>query len=190
MTIFAPLVHFSGTPLTEDPIRSLLPDPKQYMVENLGYCTLDPIQTDRRHFSIPVHQILWDYWQSLRGESNIARYDHIDPMDFNQAIGYVLLLEPNKDATDFRYRVYGSTVAERFGQEMTGRWLTDFGDTPGKLSLAQYPAVVKTRCPLYSEHDASNLEFHVTRWCRLILPMENKDGIIDRILVGTVPEAK
>ncbi len=190
MNNFASLSYYSGRINDDDPIRALLPVPDQFIVENVGYCTLFPNETEIHHFESVPHQILWEYWQNMRGGREIARYEQIDPMDFNRAIGFVLLLEPNKDVTDFRYRVYGSSVAQHFGQEMTGKWLSDFGDTPGKLSLAQYPAVVKIRKPIYSEHDAANLEFHVTRWTRLILPMENRDGVIDRILVGAVPQTK
>lgn len=188
MTPFSSFENFQGQQLDNDPLRAHLPDPGKYTVKNLNYCTLNPNLISDGDFLLSPHKILWNYWQSLRGAGDIAIYDQIDPMEFNRAIGFVLLLEPNKEATDFRYRVYGSSVAERFGQEMTGKWLSDFGDAPGKLSLAQYPIILANRIAVYSEHDAvTEMEFYLTRWCRLILPMQNRNGAVDRILVGAIP---
>ncbi|WP_169544753.1 PAS domain-containing protein [Sneathiella aquimaris] len=187
MTSFGPFTHYTGEVQANDPLREALPDPTQYFVKNLTYRALPTDETQDTDFLLKPHQILWNYWIEKKGDHQIARYKHIDPIDFNKAIGYVLLLEPNETNTDFRYRVYGSSVVDQFGQEMTGKWLSDFGDYPGKLSLAQYPQAVRLRCPLYSEHNAAHEGNQMSRWCRLILPMENMEGHINRILVGTVP---
>ncbi|GLQ07739.1 PAS domain-containing protein [Sneathiella chinensis] len=180
--------YYTGSCPDNDPIKAILPDQRDLKVQALSYCTLDPDQTREEDFDIPEHRILWTYWQGLRGDGTIARYSQINPEDFIKAIGNVLLLEPNENGTDFRYRVYGSNVAKLVGREMTGKWISEFGEVPGRLSLAQYPAVMKLKTPLYSEHTASYSASQSTRWCRLLLPMENRDGVLDRILVGTVPK--
>lgn len=58
--------------------------------------------------------------------------------------------------------------------------------TSARLFTLQYAALMKERCPIYSEHDAPLQVSTITRWCRLILPFCDENGSIDRILVGNV----
>lgn len=152
-------------------------------------CYIDPEQVELGNFLAEEHRILWDYWQSLRGQDPIPTYEWINPADFSKAMGYVLLMEPNEDFTDFKYRVYGSRIATRFGQEMNGRWASEFDGVQKDISITQYSLSAERERPIYSEHSYidGEEEYARTLWCRLIMPMKNKDGRIDRILVGNVP---
>jgi|GEM_PF-504725 len=148
---------------------------------------LQPDKMSADNFLLEEHKILWNYWDKLRRTDDIAAYDWINPAEFNKAIGYVLLMEPNESKTDFRYRVYGSRVADRFGLEMTGKWVSSFDGVQKILSISQYALSATVRRPIYSEHTFSRVEYTKTLWCRLILPMQNTNGDIDRILVGNIP---
>lgn len=150
-----------------------------------SYLLPDMVTTD--HFQLEEHRILWDYWNKHRRSGSVAEYDWINPAEFNRAMGYVLLMEPNEEVTDFRYRVYGSRVAERFGAEMTGKWVSSFKGVQKLLSISQYALSATVRRPMYSEHIFSRAEYTKTLWCRLILPMQNESGNLDRILVGNIP---
>ena len=153
-------------------------------------CYIDPDAVSDTNFAAEEHRILWNYWQKLRGSDKIPTYDWINPADFNKAMGYVLLMEPNDDFSDFKYRVYGSRIANRFGHEMNGRWTSEFYGVQKDISITQYSLSAKKECPVYSEHSYVNGEDEYARtlWCRLIMPMKNKDGKIDRILVGNYPD--
>jgi hypothetical protein len=62
-----------------------------------------------------------DYWQSKRrGELLPGRKD-IDPLDFPWALGLVCLLDVERYPLAFRYRLDGTTIAERYGADLTGR---------------------------------------------------------------------
>jgi len=148
---------------------------------------LQPDEISTEHFLLEEHRILWDYWNKHRRSGTVAEYDWINPAEFNKAIGYVLLMEPNEQKTDFRYRVYGSRVADRFGVEMTGKWVSSFQGIQKLLSISQYALCSNIGRPIYSEHIFSRAEYTKTLWCRIILPMQNTKGVLDRILVGNLP---
>lgn len=179
--------YFSGRLNEADPLRNFNRDLNIPEIKNLTCMSLKPAQVNTGDFKLEPHRIIWSYWQELRQNDDIASYTRIDPIAFNKAIGYVLLLEPNRENTDFKYRVYGSAIADRLGIEMTGKWVSEFTSGQKYLSLAQYPKTIDLRQPLYSEHFTETDPFHRTQWCRLILPMQNSNGDLDRILVGNVP---
>ncbi len=171
-----------------DLLRDLVQSIQLAEIKNLQCLTLDADNNQESDFKLETHRILWHYWQTLRGRNDIAVYDAIDPAAFNKAIGNVLLLEPKDDRSDFKYRVYGSSVANSFGAEMTGKYVSEFPGEQKKLSLAQYPKTLELRRPIYSEHHTSVHDYKTTRWCRLILPMQHREsGTLNRILVGVVP---
>lgn len=171
-----------------DLLRDLVESMQLADIKNLQCLMLDADSNQESDFKLEAHRILWHYWQGLRGENDIAVYDAIDPVAFNKAMGNVLLLEPKDDHSDFKYRVYGSSVANSFGAEMTGKYVSDFTGGQKELSLAQYPKTLELRRPIYSEHHIAAHDYKTTRWCRLILPMQHREsGALNRILVGIVP---
>lgn len=64
---------------------------------------------------------MYAYWRSkCQGERLPARKD-IDPLDFPWALGLVCLLDVERYPLTFRYRLDGTTIAERYGADLTGR---------------------------------------------------------------------
>jgi hypothetical protein len=178
---------FQGPVTTNDPMQEFCAEFKTNGISELNCVCIDPDTIQPSDFKLEAHQIIWQYWQTLRGKEKIATYNTIDPIAFNKAIGFVLLLEPNTDNTDFKYRVYGSVIADTLGVEMTGKWVSEFKGAQKYLSLAQYPKPLIHRCPIYSEHITHANEYQTVKWNRLILPMQNTQGEQNRILVGNVP---
>lgn len=181
--------HFTG-PLSVDGLQAAMPPPQAFAVNGLVYGFLNERQTGEHHFQLPVHRRLWAYWCSQRPEADVPLSGKIDALAFFPALGNVLLLEPNEDGNDFRFRVYGSRVAGASKMDLTGKWISEVDTMPkatARLFRMQYMALLQVRCPMYSEHDAPFEISAITRWCRLILPFRHEDGFIDRILVGNVP---
>ncbi len=181
--------HYTGPLDGSDDLHDLMP-PRRYAINGLAYGFLDERQTRDHHFRLPVHRRLWDYWCRQRQDGNLPFSKGIDALAFFPALGNVLLLEPNGDGTDFRFRVYGSRVAVASNMDLTGKWLSEVNTMPevtARLFRAQYMLQLKKRRPIYSEHDAPFEISAMTRWCRLILPFRHESGAVDRILVGNVP---
>lgn len=126
-------------------------------------------------------------WHAKAVAGGLPPSRSIDAMELRPALGYVMLLEPIDGGADFRYRVYGSIIAEHAGLEMTGKRVWDI---PAPLVavyfLATYRAVLRTRRPMFAHH-ATHHDIQVAEWSRLILPFVDAAGTVDRLLVGNVP---
>lgn len=131
---------------------------------------------------------LLNYWREKRGERPAPRPSEIDPLEMRFILGYAMLLEVLDDGADFRYRLFGSGIAERFGAEMTGKRLSDMqsGEYIFSFFAAGYQAVVARGEPMFTEHYPS-LRSEVSNWKRLILPLQNAEGRTVRLLVGQIP---
>src|SRR3546814_12032099 len=68
------------------------------------------------------------------------------------ALGFVMLLESNDDGRDFRYRLYGSTIARISGFEMTGRLMSSHPASAYavEFAIASTRACVRRRQPLFT----------------------------------------
>lgn len=184
---FMAFKYYSGPSSSNSQLSDIEAQLKESNIKKLQSTILDADLVKPEHFKLEPHQILWNYWTNLKGNEDFAQYDSINPADFIKAMGYVLLLEPNESNTDFKYRVYGSVVAQKFGLEMTGKWVSEFKSDQKLLSILQYTSILKHPIPVYSEHTTVYTEFKETSWSRLILPLANQNGEFDRILVGNVP---
>ncbi|MDP6389287.1 MAG: PAS domain-containing protein [Alphaproteobacteria bacterium] len=132
--------------------------------------------------------LLLDYWRSLRvNGQDIPSAGAIDPLAMKFALGYLLLSDVVRGGDDYRYRVYGSTVAALSGSDLTGRHASDFGDGRSLFYISTYKAILLRRQPLYVRFDAISVA-EVESWWRLVLPLAGADGEIVRFLSVMVPE--
>lgn len=133
-------------------------------------------------------QRLASYWREKAEGQNAAPLASIDPTDMRFALGYLMLLDVIDGGFDFRYRLYGTQISERFGKDVTGTTLRKFGDKEYIVSffLGAYQAVMERRQPLLTIHYPKNTS-ETESWTRLILPLENDSNEITRLLVGQIP---
>jgi hypothetical protein len=138
----------------------------------------------------PALAFLLTYWHGLRAPHNEAlpHIDRVEPLDMRPALGNVMLLEAEDGGDDYRYRLYGSRIAERSGFDLTGKRTRDIKTHPaiGLLYRVQYAAVSVRREALFSRH-VPPATVGVRYWDRLILPMTDATGHARHFLVGNVP---
>lgn len=182
------LTQLLNPPIDADRLRSRMPDPDGYGLERHEYLSIPAERVAPSPFRLPAHRSLAEYWCRERVRlGDLPRSEAFDPAEVVPALGYIMLIEPNADASDFLYRLYGSHVAAHHSRDMTGRWLSTF-DPPGpEVFGTQYRAMVDWRVAVYAEHDAVRQVSVITRWCRLGLPMAGADGRVDRVVVCNVP---
>ncbi|UUX51173.1 PAS domain-containing protein [Nisaea acidiphila] len=130
------------------------------------------------------------YWQTKRTDGPAAPLGGIDPAEMRFILGYLMILEALEDGADFRYRLYGSLIAERFGRDVTGQTVCAFGDSEYIVNffLATYQAVVERAAPLLTTH-FPRPGSQTASWTRLILPLSDEGGRVARLLVGQIPGA-
>ncbi len=135
-------------------------------------------------------RFLLEYWAAKPRPRDLPLSETIDALELWPALGYVMLLEPIDGGVDFRYRVYGTTIAKHSGIEMTGKgvWAMPSPMVAVYL-LATYRAVMQERRVLHTQH-TTHQDIQLCRWDRVILPFVNASGRIDRLLVGNVPSIR
>lgn len=182
------LTQLLAPPIEVDRLRSRMPDPDRYGLERHEYLTIPAERVAASLFRLPAHRSLAEYWCRERDRlGGPPRSGAFDPAEVVPALGYIMLIEPNADASDFLYRLYGSHIAAHHNRDMTGRWLSTF-DPPGpEVFGTQYRAMVDWQVAVYAEHDAVRQVSMITRWCRLALPMSDPAGRVDRLVVCNVP---
>ncbi len=133
-------------------------------------------------------QFLLTYWQGLRDGAGRVPVGSIDALNMRPALGYVMLLDVLDGGADFRYRLYGSVIAQHSNFDMTGRRLSELKPEQGVGAFFQvvYRAVLARPEPIYTEH-APPPTIRVKLWYRLILPLFDDNGVVCRLLVGNVP---
>lgn len=135
---------------------------------------------------LPVEglRFLLDYWQSARRDADLPPAGAIDPFTLKPVLGDVMVLEAEDGGRDFRYRLYGTRVADSSRFDWTGRSVEDMRRSlkgPGPaFYLAIYRAVLARRQPVYTLSPASVM-FTDRFWARLVLPFGNP---VTRIVVG------
>jgi hypothetical protein len=161
-----------------------------------------PLDAALASLSMPAPSIVWaptqvdlpdprlrellSYWRGLPRTGDLPALDAVDPIAMGPAVGYAMLLQALPDG-DFRYRLYGSRIAERAGFDMTGKRTSEIPTNPASAAFfgAVYAAVTLRRAPIFTRH-VPPPQVAVTEWSRLVLPMQGLDGRLD-FLVGNVP---
>lgn len=187
MDVKAAFVYFRSGPDSDDPLHRFL----DFSVSVEGFVIIsrsfDHAATDKSVFVTPEHQALYSYWSDLPRQDDLPATADLDPLGFREALGAVVLVEPNDDASDFRYRLFGTRMVEILGRDLTGTWNSDHPIAPSEVFAKQYLAAITLRRCLYSENDAADEVSQTIRWCRLIMPMVGPDNASNRLVVGTVP---
>jgi hypothetical protein len=139
---------------------------------------------------LPSLRFLLDWWKgrAAREGGLPSAAEPLDPLVLRPALGVLMTMDVLPGATDFRYRLFGTVVAQRSGFDLTGKLVTEVpGPHDGVVwFLATYGAAALEAAPLYTEHTPWSA-MSVTRWYRLILPLGGPDGTVQRFVIGNVP---
>ncbi len=104
---------------------------------------LDRLQRE----STPQKVQLLRYWLSLK-ESGLPDYQRFDPLDIHRLLGNLAVVDVERPALRFRFRLHGTRVAEIRGKDLTGLYIGDPDVFPADLNriyLESYRRVEATR---------------------------------------------
>ena len=136
-------------------------------------------------------RFLLRYWLDLAATPPMPPASAIDAVEMRAALGYIMLVDVVDGGRDFRYRLFGSTIAAVSGFDMTGKLVTSHPASPYvvEFALAVYRAVLARGEPLLTEHGPPN-SVNTHAWHRLVLPLAGPDGALSRFIVGNLPIAR
>jgi len=98
------------------------PGPLEALFEDAGLSppTID-FAPDAERLNEPALRALFSIWRNLGGGAPPDQAS-VTPERLKPALGFVNLLDASADGRDFRYRLCGSRIVQRFGRDLTGRW--------------------------------------------------------------------
>lgn len=184
----------SDRPALQPLVDALLADNREALDRHMaahGATLVDLIwQPDAASCAEPPLNHALAYWHTLRGNRPMPLASDISPFDLRPALGYVLLIDIEDDGWDGRFRLYGTLVAEMYGEDMTGRRVSEIDNNSYATQLfrAVYRAVALRREPVFSHHRPPP-HVSVTAWKRLILPLADSEGAVCRFLSVNLPGA-
>jgi hypothetical protein len=127
-----------------------------------------------------------EVWSALPVGRRFPRSRALDPVQLRPAIGHVMLLDVLDDGWDFRFRVFGSAVADSVGFDLHGKRISELPDAGlPEFLIATLRACMLRGESMYTRHRPP-AEYRMDAWDRVLLPLEEEDGNIHRFLVGNV----
>jgi hypothetical protein len=131
-------------------------------------------------------RFLLKYWEDARDQAAIPAISAIDPLALKPVLGNIIILDVLDNGADFRFRLFGSQVAQDARYDWTGSTVDEMrrilkGPGPA-FYLAGYRAVMRRREALFTLSPAMVI-FKNRSWARLVLP-HGEGKRIERILVG------
>lgn len=127
----------------------------------------------------PNLQALYRLWSERRAGRPAPSRDDFSVEDLRPWLGHLLLLD-RIDGDDFRYRLYGSSLVEIFGFDLTGRTVTAAAPLIGVSPLAEYRSVIAAGRPFHVSRASPSAREHLLM-DKLALPLMDS-GRITKIL--------
>lgn len=117
-----------------------------------------------------------DYCRSVKICCEFADRAAFDAFKLRPWLGFIMILEYLPEEDDFRYRIYGTHIAEQSGFDMTGRRVSAFGGPVGQFFERLYRDSMATKRLIYSEHTRLHARYDCD-WHRVICPVKAGDGV-------------
>jgi hypothetical protein len=139
----------------------------------------------------PQTKFLLEHYSTMAIDDRPPPVTKVDPVRFSPALGFVHLVEPLSDGTDFIYRIFGTVVSTVSGEDYSGRTMSALQASGYviDLGIASCGAVMDRRKPLLVRRRPARA-IKVDFWERLILPFFAESGEVKRLLIGVVPVDK
>ena len=132
-------------------------------------------------------QRLFDYWLEKRGDRPFPAKVEIDPVEFSYILGYVTLVDVEREPRRYRFRLDGSILAALSGTDYTGRYLDEL---PGPEYVAfiqeTYDRVVDSGEP-YRYRKNEILDQQLFSEETIILPLGDNPPKVDMLVVAVIP---
>jgi hypothetical protein len=128
------------------------------------------------------------FWHARRGTRPMPARGNFDVVGLKPWLGNVHLLDVEEGGLEFRYRVYGSVIAEYFGNDFTGKTTAAVRPEAREIVRHEYRTACRERRPIFvhRQREISGSEQLVER---LVLPLSSDGETVDKLLVCSYPVA-
>lgn len=136
----------------------------------------------------PMLRDLLAYWQRRRPAADrLPGRADIDPADIPTLLPHVFLVDVRRAPLVYRYRLFGTELAEAYGRDITGKVLDElFTDGFRKAVALVFNHVVDHRAPLRTFGTMAWREKHHLRFEAIQLPLAADGAAVDMILGAVI----
>jgi len=113
---------------------------------------------DEHALQVAANRRLFNRWLDAGlGEWMVPR-SAFDVIELGDLIGSLCVYDRDEERDDYLCRVFGGTVAEDIGVDMTGRYLSSYAEPVRQVVRSQYDRVVASRRPLVAVYQVVQVE--------------------------------
>jgi len=116
------------------------------------------------------------YCQKVKRPGEYARRSDFSPELLTSWIGHIMVLEYLPEQNDFRYRLFGTDIAQLRGFDMTGKLVSDSKSEEGDFLLGTYRDSVAKRAIVSSTHSGVNTVY-ACNWYRIVCPVQREQSV-------------
>ena len=129
-----------------------------------------------------TNQILFDYWNEVRGNRPTPRRFDIEPARIAAILPETFILERH-DASTYRFRLAGTRICDRFSVELRNRNFLDLVQTDDHTVLKELFRVMSERgAAALFEFETKDADRNSGRMEILILPLMDTRGAVTRFV--------
>jgi len=128
------------------------------------------------------------HWHDMRGGRRMPARADFDPLDVRYALGYLSLIDVQRDPLRYYFRLDGSKQVDLFGIDCTRRYLDEAMPADhAAMATMSYREVVDSRTPRYHRR---TIPFHqrLIDYEIVILPFSSDGQRVDMLMTGIVPD--
>ncbi|KZD04273.1 PAS domain-containing protein [Oceanibaculum pacificum] len=127
------------------------------------------------------------YWRDKRAGAmaRLPSRQHIDPLDIPGLLPFIFLVdvERRSPALRFRYRLIGTRLVDRYGFDITGRYLETLRDRLSYDEILQdYTLCVAQARPVSGEYEYTDGAGRKWHYQRLVLPLSEDGGTVTMLM--------
>jgi hypothetical protein len=130
------------------------------------------VQSGFRPKAAPVHPLAalaLAFWQARPADGIVIGRD-VPSRAIASQLNRIVVHEPVEDGRDFKVRLTGNVVRERFGRDMTGKTVAElFPDPAARIALLM--TAIATGAPCFADCVLSNGRMEVIHSEHIILPV-------------------
>lgn len=128
---------------------------------------------------------LYAYWLAKKGSRLAPARSDIQPAEMKPFLRHVFMLDVLGSPPRFKFRLAGTEIVNRFGEEVTGRFLDeiDLDDVTTDI-LLEYEKAVREAQPVYGRWRYIKRSGQYLNYERLILPLSSDGITIDMLICG------
>ncbi len=131
-----------------------------------------------------IHEQLEQYWESIRGQRALPREADVQPEELKSIWNDCFLVSVRANGS-FAYNYLGDALVEAYGDDITGREITETLVYPHPASLvATFRDVLNNGKPVTDESEFTNSKGAHIKYRSCVLPLAGAHGDEVRFLLG------